>query len=64
MQQPNVENIMKDEKNDITFKVLACRKLSSDEIVESIRYYMSKRKAKTIKRGSSITIMTITGFNE
>lgn len=64
MQLPNVSNILKDPENDVTYDVIAYRKLSRNEIIQAIRYYHSQKKTKKLKKGTSVKIITIIGYDE
>ena len=64
MQQPNIRTTMKDEKQKITYHVMAYRTLTDVEMLQSIRYYFSQKKSKKLKPGESITIITVIGFSE
>lgn len=64
MQGPNINNIIKDEENDVTYEIMAYRRLSKGEMVDAVRFYQSQKKTKKPKKGSTITIITIIGFNE
>jgi uncharacterized protein (DUF433 family) len=64
VQLPNVSNILKDLENDVTYDVIAYRKLSRNEIIQAVRYYNSQKKTKKPKKGTSIKIITIIGYNE
>jgi hypothetical protein len=63
MEGPQVENKLKDEASGVTYSVLAYRRLSQDEIVQSIGFYLSRARKKP-KRGSVVTIVSIVGANE
>ena len=62
MQMPDAKNTIKDEKNDITYEVMAYRKLNRSELVQAVRIYHSlqKRRAK-LKRVMNVTIATTIG---
>lgn len=61
---PNVENIMKDEARGITYRVMAYRTLTRDEIISSIGAFLASRKRKKLARGVTVTIMTIIGHDQ
>ena len=63
MQQPHVRNTARDETNDVTYHVMAFRKLTESELVNAVRYYRARNRRKP-KRGSSVTIISIIGFDE
>lgn len=64
MELPRVSNVIRDEEKDITYDVVAYRKLSREEIVFGIRNYLAQKKSKKPKRGTKVTIVTIIGYNE
>ena len=64
MEQPRVSNPIRDEEKDVTYNVIAYRKLSREEIILAIRHYHAGKKSKKPKKGSTITIVTIIGHNE
>jgi hypothetical protein len=64
MEQPSVSNPIRDEKNGITYNVVAYRKLSREEIVLAIKHYRASKKTKKSKKGTTVTIVTIIGYND
>lgn len=64
MEQPKVSNPIRDEERDITYNVVAYRKLSQEETVLAVRHYLAGKKSKKPKKGSTITILTIIGYND
>ena len=64
MQLPDIVNILKDPEKDVTYKIVAYRKLSRDEMVQAVRFYHSQKKKKRPKKGDTIEIITIFGHNE
>ncbi len=63
MQLPNIDNVLKDPKKNITYIIMAYRKLTREKMVLAVRHYHSQRKAKKPKRGQTITIYTIIGHD-
>ncbi len=63
MEQPSVRNVIKDPERKVTFVVLAYRELSRGEMVFAVRQYLSQRRGKP-KKGSTVVIMTLFGFND
>lgn len=64
MQMPDVRTSIKDEKNNVVYHVLAYRKLSRAELVQSVRAYHAQPKVRRRKkplRNTEITIITIHG---
>lgn len=64
MQEPNINNIIKDEEHKVIYNIKAYRRLSRDEMIHAVHFYYSQRKIKKPKPGTTITIITIIGFNE
>lgn len=64
MQPPDVRTSIKDEENNVTYHVLAYRKLSRAELVQSVRAYHAQPKQRRRKKplkNAQITIITIHG---
>lgn len=64
MLKPNVVSRIKDTENDVTYEIIAYRTLSKSELVQAVRAYHMQHKAKKLKKGSTITILSIIGLNE
>jgi len=56
--KPTVKNVAIDETNNVTYVVLAYRKLSSKEVMECVQIVLGS-KSKKPKRGSTVTIQTV-----
>lgn len=54
---PNVANIFIDPDNDITFKVMAYRKLSKQELIQAVNMHASRRAKPA--RGTTVTIFSV-----
>lgn len=63
MEMPKVSHTYKDTKNDLTYVVMAYRKLTEDEFVRAVVYFRSQQKRKP-KRGSQFVIMTMIGARD
>jgi hypothetical protein len=64
MQSPDVETKMRDSKNNLTFRIMAYRKLSQGEVSPTIASYLSQpkiRRRKTPLRNQEIVIITVFG---
>ncbi|MEO9595805.1 hypothetical protein [Rhodopirellula bahusiensis] len=61
MKAPSISNIVRDEKRNITINVMAYRKLSERELVQSVRYFRSTKQGRRLKKNSTYTIMSIIG---
>jgi len=64
MEPPSVSNSIRDEKNGITYNVVAYRKLSREEIVLAIKHHRASKKTKKPKKGTTVTIVTIIGYKD
>lgn len=62
MQAPNIKNTLIDPERNITYHVMAYRKLSERELLQAVRYSVSQLKRKP-KKGSVNTIITVIGFD-
>jgi len=64
MEMPDVVSEIKDAERNVLYRVLAYRKLSTAELIESVRHYLSQPKVQrrtTRERKKIITIVTIHG---
>lgn len=66
MQLPNVPNVVRDEERNITYTVLAYRRLTRDECLMAISQANRTKtgKPKRPKPNTKVEITTIIGFNE
>lgn len=65
MEMPKIKTVLKDEQNDITYEVLAYRRLSRDELVLSVRAALSSmKKSKRPKRGQKLQIVSVIGADD
>jgi hypothetical protein len=65
MEMPNVRSSLRDEKNGITYHVMAYRQLSSGELMMAVRHYLASRPSKQRpKAGDTVTIVTIIGLHQ
>jgi len=64
VEQPRVSNPVRDEEKDVTYNVIAYRKLSREETILAIRHYHAQKNTKKPKKGITVTILTIIGYNE
>jgi hypothetical protein len=63
--QPNVRNTAVDEESNVTYHIMAFRQMSREEVVGTIRQYLSQpslRKRKKPERNKVITITTSYGL--
>jgi hypothetical protein len=64
MQMPNVRSSIRDAENNVTYHVLAYRRLSKQELIRSVARYQvqpSVRRRKKPLKNQEITIITIHG---
>jgi len=64
MQFPNVSNLAKDEERNITFNVMAYRKLTESELVMAIRVFRSTKQGRKLKKNTTYTIISVIGCND
>lgn len=62
METPNVLNKLTDPKSNVVYEVLAYRKLTKEELMFAVRYYLASRK-KRPKKGSVIRIYSTIGHD-
>lgn len=56
MQIPHIQNVIKDEQKDITFVVMAFRKLTGQETLTIVNNFLALNRKKRFKKHSTITI--------
>ena len=56
---PDVENILRDDARDVTYRVMAFRRLTKEEMKAGVRMYLAKNKGKPPKQGSTVTIISL-----
>ena len=61
MEMPTVVNELNDPANGVTYRVMAYRPLSKQELMQSAALYLRQKKGKKPKRGSLVTIISIIG---
>lgn len=64
MEQPHISNSIRNKEKDVTYNVIAYRKLSRDEVVNAIRHYHSQKNSKKLKKGTTVTIVTTIGHSD
>jgi hypothetical protein len=65
MREPDIETTGRDDQNNLTFRILAYRKLSDEEAAQIVANYLSQPKIsrrKTPIRNQIITIKTVLGI--
>jgi len=65
VQDPDIETVVRDSKNNLTFRIMAYRKLTEFEVQSTIGNYLSQpkiRRRKTPVRNKEITIITVIGI--
>ena len=64
MEKPSLVSTILDKERNIRFNILAYRKLTRAEMIETVsHFYSQKKQPKKLKRGSTITIVTIIGYD-
>lgn len=64
MEMPNVKSTIRDERNNVTYHVVAYRNLTREELVSSVRLFHSQpklRRRKTPLRNQIVTIVSVLG---
>lgn len=61
---PNVKNIYHDPTRGVRYEVFSFRPLTKRELVFAVRFYLSQRCAKRLKRGMVVQILSVTGYND
>ena len=64
MTEPNVCSTVKDAKNNVTYRIMAYRKLSKEEMLDCVSSYLSQRRRKKREKNVVITIITVFGCDE
>ncbi|WP_428421935.1 hypothetical protein [Methylibium sp.] len=64
MEMPSVVTTLRDAAADVTYNVRAYRKLSRQELLQSVGLFLGQRKRKKLKRGTVITIITVIGASD
>ncbi len=63
MENPIIKNIISDETADITYNVIAYKKLSRSEMAEAVQYFHSQKNKPKLKKGITKPIVTTMGFD-
>ncbi|MGH7269263.1 MAG: hypothetical protein ACREJ3_02435 [Polyangiaceae bacterium] len=66
MHRPNVENVLRDEQYNVTYRVLAYRRLTRVELLSNVGMFHAQPKNRRRKRpitDKEITILTLNGAN-
>lgn len=61
MQMPSVENLIKDSANGVTYKVLAYRALTRQELLYALATYQQQAGKRKPKKGTTVTIVSVIG---
>jgi len=62
VKMPNVRNELRDAEDDITYVVMAYRRLTRGELVMTVRAFHSNRRSKKkLKKGITVTILSLIG---
>ena len=62
MELPNIPHTIRDPERDVTYVVMAYRKLAREEVVQMVRLHQSQKRTKP-KRKSRIVIHSTFGLN-
>ena len=58
MRPPDIENIMKDPQRQVTYRIMAYRRLSRAEMIGTIQAHVATNKGRHPKPGTLVTILT------
>lgn len=64
MQMPDVKNTIVDPEKKVTYHIMAYRQLTREEMVLSVRQFLSQKRTSRVRRGSTITIVSIIGHSD
>jgi len=67
MEGPSITNTVRDEEHNMTYHVMAYRKLTEAEVAMSVRFYLSQpkqRRRKKPERDKIITILSSLGLRD
>ena len=64
MQRPKIVTSIYDYKEDITYKVVAYRKLTHDEAVRTVQNALSTQKIKKPGKGKTLSIELLAGYED
>jgi hypothetical protein len=60
---PNVISTIVDPAKKVTYRVVAYRQLTREELVLSVRHFLSQKRRHKVKAGDTITIHSILGYD-
>lgn len=64
MEMPDIRHTVRDERNRVTYHVMAYRRLTREETLLSVRHFLAQpkvRRRKTPLRNQIVTILTLHG---
>ena len=64
MKEPNIISALKDPKENITYEVVAYRKLTKEELILSVKLFYAQKKKPKVKPGQKVRIISILGYND
>ena len=64
MQMPNVVNTLVDKEKNITYEVVAYRKITREELILAVRHFYAQKKKTKVKPGQKIKIISMLGHND
>lgn len=56
---PSVESLIRDEERDVTYRIMAYRRLTRAEMVTGVQMFIRSKKGKLPKKGSTVTIISV-----
>lgn len=56
---PSVENLIRDEERDVTYRIMAYRRLTRAEMVAGVQMFIRSKKGKPPKKSSTVTIISV-----
>ena len=62
MESPRVQNSLVDPDNNVTYHVMAYRRLTEQELRMAVQYYLANRRRKSPDRNKTITIVSSLGL--
>lgn len=63
MDSPTPRARIRDPKTNVTYVVCAYREITTDEAKQAVLHHMAQQKKKP-KRGSTVIVLTIHGFDQ
>ena len=64
MRAPDVSTEWHDEKNNFTFRVLAYREVTAEEMRQSFTFWMQSERRKKIPKNQCVEVISILGHKD